>query len=173
MNPPDAFVEPTLSQHFRNVALACGYLFSLAVMVSFATGRNFWAVLAALLATALVMSIIALLLVAQRAIDSGGRQFGLASVFVGVVGVAVFLGLMRWLLKSAELARYSPTEMWIVAAMASVPGLFFTLPFVLLMSETLIWTAVRLVKLPRVRAWLKQRRERLDKLSTEGVNRGI
>ena len=65
MHSPDVDAEPSLWKHFRNVASACGYLCFLAATVSYSGGRSFWPTLVALAATALVMSIIALLLIAQ------------------------------------------------------------------------------------------------------------
>jgi hypothetical protein len=152
---------PPLWHHLRNVVYALGYLMFLSAIVAMATERNYWATLAAFTLVAVTLSVLLMFYLAQQIVDESGlRRFSLTAIFLVIIAVAVYLALLRWLISSPAMGVRNQIFAWIVAAIATVPGVAISAPFFMLLSESLIWTAVKIVRLPFVQRWLRERRRR-------------
>jgi hypothetical protein len=134
-------------------------------LVSLATQTPFWIVMPALLGLALVGGAIALFWMARWAErDAPGGQFGIASLFLLIVYIATFLSCVRWSLvatRQARLQRFPTAELtadleptlfeFSMASLFGLGMLYISLPLLLGLLDSVMWSAVWLLKRP----WFK------------------
>jgi hypothetical protein len=134
-------------------------------LVSLATQTSFAIVMPSMLALALGGGAIAVFWLARWAERAGrGGQFGIASLFLLMVYVAAFLGSVRWCLVATHQARqprFPKAELTpeleptlLEFAMTSLFGLvilYISLPILLGLLDSVMWSAVWLLKRP----WFK------------------
>lgn len=144
--------------------LAVGYLAMIAWLISEATGRPFLLVFAAVGVGAVSLCALALLWFALWAFSDNWRpgQFGIGSMLFLAVFVAVFFGAIRWLVDNTHLLflngdRHDLQTFASVGLLCLVVGLL-AIPFLLLMTESLLWASVWLVRRDWARRWLSRRR---------------
>jgi hypothetical protein len=136
-----------------------------AVLVSLATQTPFWIIIPAMLALSLGGGALAVFWLARWAErDAPSGQFGIASLFLLMVYIAAFLSSVRWCLVAAHQARLQrfptaelPTDLeptLLEFAMTSLFGLvmlYISLPILLGLLDSVMWSAVWLLKQP----WFK------------------
>ena len=92
--------------------------------------------------------------------DARLGQFGIGSLLLLMVFVAIFLGMVRWI--AVQVLEQSPQADSVgVFCMVALACLFlacFSIPFVLCMSEAVLRAAVWFINRPQVRRWLRERR---------------
>ena len=134
-------------------------------LVSLATMTPFWIIMPAMLALALGGGAIALFWLARWAErDAPSGQFGIASLFLLMVYIAAFLSSLRWCLIASHQARqrrFPTAELstdleptLLEFAMTSLFGLvmlYISLPILLGLLDSVMWSAVWLLKRP----WFK------------------
>lgn len=92
--------------------------------------------------------------------DARFGQFGIGSLLLLMVFVAMFLGSVRWIVvRISEQSRRADA----VAAFWGVAWIYLfvvciSIPCVLYMSEAVLWAAVWFVKRAKVHRWLRRRR---------------
>ena len=93
--------------------------------------------------------------------DARLGQFGIGSLLLLMVFVAIFLGIVRWI--AVQVSEQSPQAdsvgVFCIVALACLFLACFSIPFVLCMSEAVLRAAVWFVKRPQVRRWLHERRK--------------
>ena len=136
-----------------------------ASLVSLATQTPFWIIMPAMLALALGGGAIALFWFARWAErDAPSGQFGIASLFLLMVYIAAFLASVRWCLVATHQARLQrfptaelPSELeptlfeFAMTAMFGSVMLYISLPILLGLLDSVMWSAVWLLKRP----WFK------------------
>jgi cation transport ATPase len=146
--------------------LGLAYLALVALVFSGMTGADFLRTLLAVLFGATVCATLAVAWLVRSSLSKQARprQFSLGSLFFLTTFVAIYLAVVRWLVVEAMLSgRVQPNEAWMAFAAFAVVSLFvaaLSAGILLRMTETLVWLAVWLVRLPRVRGWLSRRRAR-------------
>ncbi|NQU21022.1 MAG: hypothetical protein HQ567_07035 [Candidatus Nealsonbacteria bacterium] len=140
-----------------------GYLALVAVGVTAATEHHFLIVFVGVVLGAVFCSGLALLWLTLWALRDDGRvgQFGLGSLFFLTGFVSIYFAMVRWLVVSLQqnwASQGSAIELFLVVSGICLLLSLLAIPFVLLMTESLIWFAVWLVHRPVVRRWLRARR---------------
>ena len=82
------------------------------------------------------------------------RQFSLLRIFVFTAACAMLLGAMTGLLRASG-ERIGFEDLPIVAIALGVL-LFFSFPFAAFLAESTIWTAVHLIRIPKVRSVVRR-----------------
>jgi hypothetical protein len=127
-------------------------------LVSLATQTSFAIVMPSMVALALCGGAIAVFWLARWAErDARGGQFGIASLLLLVVYIACFLAAVRWCLIVTHQARQLTADLeptLLEFAMTSLFGLvilYISLPILLVLLDSVMWSAVWLLKRP----WFK------------------
>ena len=82
------------------------------------------------------------------------RQFSLLRIFIFTAACAMLLGAMTGLLRASG-ERIGFEDLPIVAIALGVL-LFFSFPFAAFLAESTIWTAVHLIRIPKVRSVVRR-----------------
>lgn len=139
-------------------------------LVSLATQKSFAIVMPSMLVLALGGGAIAVFWLARWAERAApGGQFGIASLFLLMVYIAAFLASVRWCLSATHQARqqrFPNAELsaelepnLLEFAMTSLFGLvilYISLPILLGLLDSVMWSAVWLLKRPRFKALLRR-----------------
>ena len=161
--PPTNPKRPLARSGFR-FASGLAYLALVAVIFSDFVGIGFLPMFVAVLVGAAFCTVLAIVWLTCWALreDSRAGQFGLGSLFFLTTFAAVYFGLVRWLVvHSRHFVGRGPNEAWqqyLGVGLLCVVLCGLAVPFLLIMAEGLVWLAVRIVRHPRVRRWLKGRR---------------
>lgn len=148
----------------RVVHFAAGvfYLLVLAIFAWGATQQPFWKVLLATVLIMLACTGLAVGALARWAFRDDRRpgQFGIGSMLLGTVFFGVYLGVVRWLYvhQTSPPSGSSFGQFVIIAALCVLPAIL-SVPFMLLLADSLVWAAVWLVRRKAVQRWLFGRRE--------------
>ncbi len=136
-------------------------------LVSFGTETSFWLVLLVVFLLAIGGGAIALFWLARWAErNAPGGQFSIASLFLAMIFVAAFLSCIRWTLvasASARLNRFPATQLgenleptlfeFAMTSLFALAMLCASLPIVLGLLDSVMWSAVWLIKRPGFRAF--------------------
>ncbi len=148
---------------WTQLLLAVGYLAFVAWPITLATNSPFLLVFAAVAIGAVSLCALALLWFALWVFSDNWRpgQFSIGSMMFLAVFVAMFFGVVRWLVDNSHLLNGDELG---VQAFASVGAVCLAVtaaafPFLLLMTESLLWASVWLVRRDWIRRWLSRRRE--------------
>ena len=140
------------------------YLAMVAVGVTAATGHHFLIVFVGVVLGAVFCSGLALFWMTLWALRDDDRpgQFGLGSLFFLTGFVSIYFATVRWLVVAGQrnwASEENTTGLFLTISAICLVLLAITIPFVLLLTESLIWFAVWIVHRPAVRRWLRQRRK--------------
>ncbi len=94
--------------------------------------------------------------------DARPGQFGIGSLLLVTVWVAIFLNTVRWIVVRASEQSHEAfgVDAFCKVALICLVLACSSIPFVLSMSEAVLWAAVWLINRPRVRQWLRGRKKR-------------
>ncbi|MBN2474919.1 MAG: hypothetical protein JXB62_09955 [Pirellulales bacterium] len=160
-------VQPTSRRRLLGqLLIGLAYLALVAAMLRSTTGHSFLVVLPAVIGGALFCSGLALAWLTLWAVRNDGRlgQFGLGSLFFLTVFAALYFGLVRWLVVAVErgsAARTGDGGRFLSTAVLCLVVVLTSVPFVLGMTESLLWLAVWIVRRRPVRKLLARKRRRL------------
>ena len=137
-----------------------------ALFLSEATGHRFLVVLVAVVGGALIWSSLGLVWLTLWALRKDSRlgQFGLGSLFFLTLFVALYLGLVRWTVVAIEQNSAWPVDndgLFVSVAVAWLFALIVAAPFVLGMTESLLWFVVWILR-RRPIGWLLGKRRTRD-----------
>ena len=138
------------------------YLSLVSAILSDVTGHHFLPVLVGVIAGALFCSSLALVWLTLWAVrrDSRLGQFGIGSLFFLTLFVAMYFGLVRWLVVALE-SNQGPPEgaqsLFVRLAIFSLGPMLFSIPFVLGVTESLLWLAVWVLRRRPIRRLLAKR----------------
>ncbi len=139
-----------------------GYLAMLAGVIGEVTDSPFLLVFAAVAFGAVSLCALTLVWITLWALRDNSRlgQFGIASILFLTVFVAVFFGVIRWLVDNSGFLSEDRQGIQTFASVGVVCLLVAVLaiPFLLLMTESLLWASVWLVRRDWIRRWLSRRR---------------
>jgi hypothetical protein len=140
------------------------YLACIAAVFVAITGSSFLWMVSAVFPGAILVGILALAWLtgwAQRA-DSRLGQFGIPSLLFLTLFVAIFFSIVRWLVVNLRGPTAGVNDTPVTIAIASVCLLLFALgvPLMTGFMESLVWSAVWLLRRAPVRRWLLRRHER-------------
>ncbi len=141
------------------------YLAVVAACLSGATRHHFLLMLLAVVGGAIFCSSLALLWLTLWALRKESRlgQFGLGSLFLLTLFVALYAGLVRWLAVAIGQDRAQTGgdgELFVQIAVVCLFPLLIAIPFVLGMTESLLWLAVWILRRRPIRRLLGRRRRR-------------
>lgn len=129
-------------------------------IVTAAMTKTSWLFALLVLMSALLATFLAILfLLVQWAEHEGkGLQVRLSSLLCVIFLLAIYLGLVRWFVVSAVPANIPSTSVWVAVFLGMGMLAVMSLPFLLMLGDTLLAMAVWLVKQPLVKYWLRARR---------------
>ena len=141
------------------------YLAVVAAFLSGATGYHFLLMLPAVVGGTVFCSSLALLWLTLWALRKDSRlgQFGLGSLLFLTLFVALYAGLVRWLVVAIGRARAQTGgdgDLFVQIAVVCLLPLLIAIPFVLRMTESLLWLAVWILRRRPIRKLLGRRRRR-------------
>ena len=150
---------PSVERLLRGFCLGGGYLALVSGVFAAIAGAPYFVTLFVVLATAVTLLILSLMVALRWSLraNRGRFQLELASIFLLVAIVAVYLAALRWLMNAAALdsGRLKPIS-W---ADILVRMLFLSLisaPFVLMLGDSILALAAWFVWRPRVQAVLRR-----------------
>ena len=155
---------PTLWRSLGRLIAGLAYLVFLASVFGGVARVSFlWTFLALLAGTAFCTTL-ALGWLTRSAVRGDGRkgQFGLGSLFFLTTFAAVYFGAVRWVV--VHLAPLSPGRsnhglgLFVIVGTVCLMLAACAIPFVVAVTDSLVWFAVWLVRRPSVRRWLRNRR---------------
>lgn len=151
------------------------YLAFISSMIAQGTRQPFWVIFAVVFSGAVFTCGLALWWLTLWALRKDARwgQFGLGSLLFLTAFVAIYFSAVRWLVtmlpnvqRAATLPNIAPqdTQPWafLQIAMWGLIIVVVSIPYMLVMTDGLLWAAVWLVKQPALRRFRKKIRESTD-----------
>jgi hypothetical protein len=158
--PPDRPPMPAPWRRWFWFFAGLGYLAVVALAVTAMTEAPYLLVFPGLVAGALFCGNLVLLWMTlwARRKDSRLGQFTIGSMLFLMTFTAFFFGFVRWLTTRALQRWPSPnaTEPFVVIAIMCLVLTFVSVPFVVGMTDAVLWAAVWCIRRPRVRRWLRK-----------------
>jgi hypothetical protein len=150
---------PSVGRLLQGFLLGGGYLALVSATLAGTTGASYLAVLSVVFATALTLFALTLAVVLRWSLrDRPGRfQLELASLFTVMAIVAVYLAAVRWLVQNMATGqeRVYP-ESWVAILIQTLVVSLLSIPFVLLLGDSILALAAWLVWRPWVQAVLRR-----------------
>ncbi len=153
-NPPSVGTKPSDGSMFNRTFLALGY-FGLLTFFFVCTIPHYSTVPLVLLGIAGLMVLAVMLAMYWTAPTAKDRrQITLITFFIFTAACAMLLGTVTGLVRAIG-RPVGPPE-FIAATLLSAVLLFFSFPFAGYLAEALVWTAARLIRIPRVRSVVRR-----------------
>ena len=141
------------------VGLSCYLVFVSSTFAGF-TGASVWIVLGAVASGMVFSAALFLVWVTTWSLSSRSRwnQFSISTLMLLTAISAVYLSVIRLLADMSGEQLGSEEQSFLAVAVACFVLVGFSLPFLLIYMEHLVWLAAWFVRLRRVQEWLKDSR---------------